>query len=118
MKFSTIINSTGFRTYQNVLKFAWTAASAKLGQKVAKKLGCGSTGQKVGAIAGAVGYSALLAKCEQLCEKTGCTNKDIAEWMDSCLEGYSEPDADEIWDEFIDSVSDLDHPKDVEAQEA
>lgn len=113
MKASTIINSVPFRTYQQVLTFGWTLASAKLGQKVAQKLGCGSTGQKVGAIAGAVGYSALYAKCEQLCEKTGCTNKDIAEWMDAISH---EPDADEEWDSFLESVADLDQPG--EAQEA
>ena len=83
MKFSTIINSTPFQTYQNVLKFTWTAASAKVGQTAAKKLGFEKKGQAVGAAMGVVGYSALLAKCEQLEKKNHYTNQDIADWMDS-----------------------------------
>ena len=118
-KMRKIVDSTAFKAYEKVLTFAWTTASAAIGKKVAQKLGCGSTGQKVGAITGAVVYCVLDAKAEKLGKELGITNEAWADLMDATIQGYSdEPDADEIWDEFIDSVSDLDHPKDAEAHEA
>lgn len=117
-KMRKIVDSTAFKAYEKVLTFAWTTASAAIGKKVAQKLGCGSTGQKVGAITGAVVYCVLDAKAEKLGKDLGITNEAWADLMDAAAEGYREKDADEEWDEFIDSVSDLDHPKDVEAQKA
>ncbi len=117
-KMRKIVDSTAFKAYENVLTFAWTAASATIGKKVAKKLGAGKKGQIIGASIGAVVYCALDAKAEKLGKELGMTNEAWADLMDAMAEGYREKDADEEWDEFIDSVSDLDHPKDVEAQKA
>jgi len=77
------VDGVPFRTIHKMSIFAWTAASAKLGQVVAKKIGCESRGQVAGAIIGATAYSAIQAKAEQYLGKNNFSNRDVAEWMDT-----------------------------------
>ncbi len=94
-KYRRIVDSVPFKTYQKVLELGWATASATVGKKLAKKLGCGQRGQTIGAITGAVAFCALNAKAEKLGKDLGITNEAWADTMDAMVEGYRDDEAQE-----------------------